>query len=308
MSKIFDLENRIPVESAADFEKYPNYVTGIDGISVKPKEIIEPYFIKEWAPCGLKGAHRHQRGFMVLNDDGTTTNCGKDCGKRHLGEEWDLLTRAFSTKRKRETQLRNLAAFQAAIPNIKEQIKEVREAPFGAIWLHKALQKFNTEFPNELRVAMRSRAQRNEREVFEDRTLSPTEIDQRAEMRGISREKVERYDRLKVGQIAGLQVFANDIRELLVENIERPLTEIASVRVFDSLPSKKLRELNDFGQQFQRLFNSAKDLVIAGQKFFDGSNLTLFSKIVSNSNERRQLLRAKWSAETHLYFCPAEHK
>ncbi|MEN8261216.1 MAG: hypothetical protein ABFS02_11630 [Pseudomonadota bacterium] len=153
---VFQIEEKITLRTWDDILNRPGYQSPVAPRKFGFLRIASVYSFKEQsARCGVSDCRQvHSRGFLVITSDEKETNLCEACGQRLLditlnNSKHDLQNLAHM----REQQIRlNEVLEQSDV--IKGRVKELKQSPKGANWLHQVLTMFRKTYPTDLLAAL----------------------------------------------------------------------------------------------------------------------------------------------------------
>ena len=96
-------------EHADDFRNRAAWRDEVDVVATAPERIVGWYSFPQmyYVQCGLASCRRsHGLGFLVLLADGTETNIGGHCGRKHVEKAvWSNIFKTFTATQKTQSQL-----------------------------------------------------------------------------------------------------------------------------------------------------------------------------------------------------------
>lgn len=105
----------IEVSDWSDVTARTNFSSDVDLKDKHLHKIIGSYELKEKRTCGLTSCRTpHNKGFIVITDDGVETNIGGDCGFKYFNIKFNNLTQEF---------IRNLTHEQRKIALVKAKAR-----------------------------------------------------------------------------------------------------------------------------------------------------------------------------------------
>lgn len=86
----------IEVEDWKEIAARPNFSSDVNLKDKHLYKIIGSYKLKDKRTCGITSCHTpHNKGFIVVTDDGIETNIGNDCGFKYFNVKFNELTQEF---------------------------------------------------------------------------------------------------------------------------------------------------------------------------------------------------------------------
>lgn len=255
---IFHIEEKITLNTWDDITNRPDYKSPVEPNKSHYIRIIALYSFKEPdAQCSASDCLKaHSQGFLVITSDDKETNICEACGQRFFGVTFKDQNKALQEQEPIRKQQIRVNEILNQSDEIKNRIKELKQVPYGANWLYLSLTNFRMAYPSELLFALKALAANKE-----DNAILSTLIENNDSS---CIEQVE--------QLEGLDIFAADIRDVLIENILKPLIQLE--KCAENPGSKQsltvyCRWAEDLDNQFAR----AEHLIKEGQAFFKSKNL-----------------------------------
>lgn len=283
----------IRVENWADIEARPGFTKDLDPKAHELASIIGRYAFSDRIRCGLSNCHTpHAKGYIVSTKDGRETNIGKDCGRNYFGVDFETLTRQFDQDITDKENRDRLWSFTFRIEDLKQQVRSMRAEDRGADWVFhtsRPLVEARRAIPNELvrRIASMIRTRQNL--ITIDREATEDEVREMEAKRG-RRLPRPQYIEEPVAQIEGMEALypENDLRQLLVLNIEQELQAFEELKV-DNLSSEALRRWNKWINTLDPALEQAKMSIEAGRRLLRRENLQPLQQLLRDREQTERL-------------------
>lgn len=291
----------IRVASWDDVLGIPGFVDGVDPKTQSLKSIIGRYIFPDLRACGLASCRTpHGRGFIVDIGGGNVTNIGKDCGERHFGVDFELLSREFTRLDRNASRRERICEFQAQIPQLRVKIDRLRNDDRGD-WVFKTARLFrSSECPTPIRNQITRMVQARDNQLLAERMETQAEADARDAMNpslldddGDERTTIRR--RLVseiVGIVEGVSIFYPelDIRALLIIDVLPRLKTIEELSPTELSDRELLDHVKWIGAVDEKL-SSAERAIREGRKFLDRDNLAQFRSLLHSSEDVDSFVR-----------------
>ncbi len=295
----------VRVKSWDEVLTLPGFKANIDYKATKLTGIIGQYIFAERMPCGLASCRTpHGRGFIVTVEGGDVTNIGKDCGKTHFGVDFVTMSRTFSRDAANAQRREDLTTFQAAIPELRARIEDLRNAKQGD-WVFKTSQLFrsSTLCPKIVRETLAAMARERDARLMKKRLETESEAAAREALSGrrdIQSDDDEQEDRRpfreymeeQIALIDGLPILyaEHDLRNLLIVDVLPRLRIIESLTV-TGLSDAQLRDHARWIATKDEKLGRAERAIGEGIKFLRRPNLSPFMQLLDHASDRQALSR-----------------
>ena len=276
---IFQIEEKITLNTWDDITNRPYYISPVEPKKSHYIRITAVYSFKEQsAQCSVSDCLKaHSQGFLVITSNDKETNLCEDCGRRFFGVTFKDQKKALQEQGPIRKQQIRLNAILNQSDEIKSRIKELKQAPYGANWLYLSLTNFRMAYPSELLSALKELAANKEDNAILSALIENNDSS--------CIEQVE--------QLQGLGIFATDIREVLIENVLKPLKQLEE---YAANPGSK-RSLAAYCRWAEGLddqFARAEQLVEEGHAFFNRENLERLKSIPLPEKSARLTRSIHW--------------
>lgn len=296
------------IKDVTDFVGMPGFSNSIHPEGQIVKSILGTYEFKDRIPCGLANCQQpHNRGYLVQFEHGSKTNIGKDCGKRMFGTDFESMRKKFDQDLKDTESREILNSHINLIANYEDRLDKLLSGKYGAKWVNEQITALtnNSKCP-KLIVAFLNRQKRNPTgALMKSYEASKNEIEDIEVIKGITIKERPYYLEKQVGVIEHVSVITDDnnLRTLLIQNVQNTIAKLGSVNPDTLLPTK-VRELNKLAYMINpsldkaekvleqaRLFLATKNISKLQYLCQDKDELLLFNRLV-DSFEKRSVLHA----------------
>lgn len=281
----------VRIESWDDILERPDYMKDVDPKSIELETIIGSYMFSEPVPCGLSTCHQpHNKGYLVStkNNKGVT-NIGNVCGKNHFSVDFQTLRNKFNKDVRIKAQKEALQAFTSRIPGYEEQITELRDAKYGADWVHKfikALKTPNLGVPEKIRRELDRMVRTGSNQVTAQREATEKEVDAQE---GILGKKLERpyYIEEQIGILDGILALREDynLRKILVEDVQPGIDRIAGMDI-ETASEHQLGMESKWAGELDSKLERAESAVANGRRLLRKQNLLQLMKLLDDSQDK----------------------
>lgn len=286
----------VRIESWDDILCRPGFTANLDPKSIKLKSIIGSYTLPVEIPCGLSTCHQpHLHGFLVTAQDGTETNIGHRCGKKHFSVEFLQLKRAYTKDFNAKLRREHLWSIKNRLPAIQIELAELKTAPFGATWIHNKISQLlgnSGNLPSAITNAVREAVRSGNGALLIQRKLSFEErerISAATEISGLERQtRQASFTEEIVGQLEGFAALSreNSLRTVLQEKLI-PFIAAVETADIDSLHPKELNALYREGSDFDPLMDRLRSAIIQGTKLLTRGNINQLQQFAIRPHDRR---------------------
>jgi len=279
---VVKLEDHLTFETWEDIFNRPEFQASVDTQKLHSFKVKGIYAFDEDALCGANGCQKkHNRGFLIAYAGSKETNLCNKCSQQLLGTSYSEQEQLFQDKGNLKQQQRQLETFLEQSDNIKDRVKKLKQAPYGANWLYQSLAGFRKAYPMELLSILAELASNNKDNSFID---ALTEGDDTA-------------SQLKeIEQLQGLGIFNTDIKEALIGNILKPLKELEAIITNpDSIGS--LSRFCNWADKIENHFAEAETLVDEGRLFFSAENMQRFKSIPLSEKSTKLIRTLRWNCD-----------
>ena len=280
----------VTVKDWSDILDRPGFTSSLDPGQHTLKAILGRYVIQERVRCGLSNCHTpHAKGYVVSTASGLETNIGQDCGRIYFGVDFETMTKKFERDLTEKENRDKLFGFSFRFDEIKRQITELRTQERGANWVHKhtrSLLEAGRSCPAGVVRSIGSMAKMRNSMLVRPREATDKEIEQLEGMQG-RRLSRPHYIEEPLAEIVGLEALfpENDVRQLLVMNIEQPLKEFEKADI-DVLGFEALRSWARWVGTVEPTLERAADAIAHGRRLLRPENLESFAQLLTDKNDQ----------------------
>ena len=167
---------------------------------------------------------------------------------------------------------------------IKERVKELKEMPRGANWLYQSLNNFQKASPADLLSALKElQAEKEESSILES-LIENNASDQQLE---------------DVEQLEGLDIFTGDIRQLLIEQVLKPLQALES-KAKQAGSQQAISVPVDWTEQVDQNLGAAEKLIADARVFFTEENINRLKSIPLDDKAARTVRALRWDRDKEM--------
>ncbi len=280
---LFHIEEKITLKTWGDIANRPRYKSSVEAETNPCIRVAAVYAFKEpSARCGVNDCLKaHRQGFLAITSDERETNLCETCGQRLMGVAFEDQKKTLQNRaRDREQRIRLNTLLQQS-DAIKNRVRELKKAPYGANWLYRSLTNFRKTYPADLLAALSELATRKN-----GNAILSVLVEKNADQAGLA----------QVEQLQGLGIFATDIREALIGNILKPLIQLEEdAENPGSNPS--LAAYCRWADNLDDQFACAEYLVKAGRAFFNTGNFERLKSIPLSQKSARRVRALRWNSD-----------
>jgi hypothetical protein len=276
----FEIEDHVKPESLKDIVNRPAYQATVDARKFRSYRVIGLYdFEGQDASCGASACQRnHNRGFLVVYSSDKETNLCEQCGQRLIGTSCIEQEQVFGNQETLRQQQIRLNAFLEKNENLKNQVKELKLAPYGANWLYRSLNGFKKTYPTELLAVLTELANSKE---------------DNAALNALAENDITA---IQLEQLEGLGIFNADIKETLIGNILKPLKEL-EVIIESPEPIRSLARFCTWANKVDDHIALAETLVDEGRLFFTSANMERLKTIPLSEKNTKLTRSIRWNCD-----------
>jgi len=292
----FYTEEKITINTLTDITGRPKYQDSVRPLKPLFRFVLAAYsFPRKIACCSVSNCYQnHKKGYLVRTKDGGDCSLCESCAKRFMDPS--ALKPAKATRSRTSTGTSTAPrtrapAVQAATrqitletyitesANIKQRVQQLKQMPKGANWLYQSLSQFQKACPPELLSALKElQAKKEESAVFES-LIENDASDQQLQ---------------DIEQLEGLDVFTSDIRQLLIERVLKPLTEL-DAKAKEGVQSVAIPV--DWIDQVEQNFVAAETLIAEAQIFFTDDNIKRLHSIPLEDKAAKAFRSFRWDCD-----------
>ena len=291
----FYTEDRISIKALEDIVNRPHYVDSLPPRKSLFRYVLAAYsFPRKIACCGVSDCYQnHKKGYLVRTAKGGECSICDRCAKRFMdpaalippkasrsrsGATSSTRTRSSTAQPAAAVRQMALNTFVSESARIKERVKELKQMSRGANWLYQSQSNFQKACPQQLLSALQElQAGKEESSVFE-RLIENNASDKQLQ---------------DVEQLEGLGIFTDDIRQLLIERVLTPLTQLDE-KAKQSGSAGTIGIPVDWTDQVEHNLVAAANLIAEAQVFFTEENIKRL-KSIPLADKAAQAVRAlRW--------------
>jgi len=279
----FKLEDHAKLETWDDIVNRPTYQTSVDIQKKRSFRVKALYAFKEQiARCSANCCQKnHNRGFLVSYSGEKETNLCEECGRQLLGTSYEEQEKLFLNQETLTEQKIQLNTFLEQSENIKNRLKELKQAPYGANWLYRSLNGFRQAYPEELLAALTELANNGQGNAV---------------LNALAENDAATSQLEQVEQIQGLGIFNADIKETIIGNILKPLKELEAITESPE-PKPSLARFCKWADRVDDHFALAETLVNEGRLFFKAENVDRLKSIPLSEKSTRLTRSLRWDCD-----------
>ncbi len=276
-------QERVTISSLEDIVNRPNYQASIPPRRSLFRYVVAAYsFPRKIACCSVSNCYQnHKKGYLVHTAEGHESNICETCAQRYMNPE--ALTPPKATRSRASASIKastgskgprttakpelvcqiDLATFTEQSARIKARVKELKLMHKGANWVFQSLSQLQKIYPAELITALHQLEQDKEDNGIFEQLIENNASDQQLQ---------------DVETLTGLGVFRDDIRQLLIEQILKPLAELdakatkAAAKNSTSIPY-------NWTEQVETSIAAAEALIEEARQFFTDENINKLKSI-----------------------------
>lgn len=271
-----DGKTLVSIESWEGLTERPGFRKVVEAQEGDLDDIIGYYDLRPLGQCGLKGCrHWHYRGLLVVLKDGTETNVGNVCGRRHFGVAWtdmkDRLIVALNAQRHRE----HITTTQALVPSLIDRLKRLREGKLQAAECYEKMHSRMTRlFDDDTAKALRLMAKTGDGKVTREIKVSREE-------RQLTVGKLERDYRQEVVYIIPGIKGATSYLKLAPRRFADLIQELHEFRQLDAdtLCDKELKAHHRWANRIESRISDLEDVLTDCQRFLVRTNIQEINRL-----------------------------
>ncbi|MEH6625996.1 MAG: hypothetical protein V7739_06115 [Motiliproteus sp.] len=292
----FYTKDNISIRTLEDIVNRPHFEA-----TVLPRKSLFRYVLAAYslprkiASCSVSDCYQnHKKGYLVRVDKESECSICEACAKRFMDPSalkppkvsrsrtgGSSATRTASSTTPALTRDMDLDTFINESTQIKQRVKELKQANQGANWLFQSLSQFQKAYPLELVNALQElQASKDNSSIFE-RLIENNASDQQLQ---------------DVEQLQGLGIFCADIRQLLIENVLKPLTKLDE-KAKKAEPEGSIRIAVDWAEQIERNLVMAENLIAEAQLFFCDDNIKRLQSVPLSETAAKKVRSLDWNCD-----------
>jgi hypothetical protein len=278
MSKLIDFDAVATIRSLADIQVLPGYVATIDASTAKPQDILDEYHFRELVKCGIEDCRQpHFHGLVILTIAGDLTNIGHDCGRKHFGDEFEVLRNRRTAEFRQERELAYLIHRHAVATRIKARLERPGERGATISWMCDSLREFERILPQEVMRRILNQARLNDPRITLIVERSEDEIQNQLAINPSAKRGQLRYASVLLGSLKGMRCLFPDPRlELFRLNVQ--IDALLGAGDLATLSYKERSALAKQTHDMESRYEQLQDALLAAQDFFSSDTLDLLKR------------------------------
>lgn len=273
-------------QSWEEIESIPGYLRGLSPSEHKLKSVIGSYNLKD-IHCGLTCNQLHDKGYIVVTENGTVTNIGHVCGRNYFGTDFATFTNQYNRDVTAQNNRDLLFTFDLQIEELEQEIKNLRESKYGVDWIYKTSKILisKNDCPIEIVRTLEAMIKARSSILKKTREVSENEI-QRIEVATGRKIKRPYIVEEVISNISGIEILYEEknLRRLVVIELEEKIKSFKSMRI-DELTYAELSKQAKWVHSIEFIKEEIKDAMNAGVLFLNVENLRPLLQILSNKND-----------------------
>jgi hypothetical protein len=279
----FELEDHIKFETWEDIVKRPSHQASVDSWKFRSCRVKGLYAFKEQdASCGASACQKkHSRGFVVVYSGEKETNLCEECGQQLIGTSYKEQEQVLCDQEALRQQKIRLNTFFEQNEDLKDRVRELKLAPYGANWLYRSLSGFEKAYPAELLAVL---------------TELANNMEDNAALDALAENDITEFQLEQIEQLEGLGIFNADIKETLIGNILKPLKEL-EVIIESPESIRSLARFCIWADKVEDHFALAETLVDEGRLFFKVANMERLKSIPLSKKNTNLTHSLRWNCD-----------
>ncbi len=279
----FTIEKTLTPGCVEDITSSPHYLAELDLKKSLLTLIVAVYaFSEQSIQCSIKGCSKnHNKGHLAITSNEAEVCLCEECGTKYFATTFEQQERKCATQDRHRDQKIRLNKILEQEEAIKERIKTIKQAPYGANWLYRSLENFRKGYPADLLAALQTLASNKDDNEIVDKLL----------------ETESESVIAQIEQLQGLAIFATDIREALIGDILKPLKRLIDIAQ-DPTSHPSLTAFCKWADKLEDHFAQAELLVEQGHIFFTNENLKQLNSIPVSEKSAKRIKSLRWDCET----------
>lgn len=234
--------------------------------------------------CGIQGCRTpHMHGYLVLTTDGLETNVGNVCGKKHLGDNFNIKRAGFKRK---QSELRNLyviSELKKKVSLIRPLLDELLSRSTYIVKLKMVLNQESSELVKHITERAKLAKPAVERAV--PMTIAEAKRQYSMEVDEDENGKTEQFEKwlarrapkkiVTAATLRGLLFWRFDLHQAFRQDV---LSFVSALDKFSDedlamLTAPQQRKFTKWGQGLDRKISDVAEIVRAGEEFFTFENV-----------------------------------
>lgn len=281
------------IKSAADIQKIHGYRFDIDPTREPLKKILQHYHVTPTIQCGLSGCHSwHNEGYLVELENGSLTNVGHICGAG-FGDKFEVERIHYTDAILKPQLLRAERTVRDGKIRLESMQKQIDALADTATRLSDRKSEFRKRFPDASKNLDR-RASGGNSMVMDSIERTRGEIEAILAANPHQNREGLRFRDVEKGRIAGLQLFAFNIREKISQELVSKAQEVIALDIdAQKLKAEVLFSWEAWIDGFNGRFEDAMNFVNKAEGFFSEENYRLIALFPLPSKESFMLKQLK---------------
>lgn len=281
----------VRIESWEEVISRPGFVADLDPSTVELKAMIGSYLFKDHVKCGLSSCHQpHGRGYLVTTIDGSETNIGKDCGKKHFDVDFETMRNAYERDLRNKERREQLENFITQAPTFLQKVEGLHVGPLGADALYAHLQVLTNRgrgVPDTIVDRLQKMAKSRNGSITVQRQANEQEIENLEAIQGVKLKRPH-YIEEDIGYLSGIAVLypENNLRNLLVVDLQTGIKRIQSLQV-DSLGEYELRLHSQWASEIDSKFNTVRQTIREARALLSPANVSKLELAIEKKEDKQ---------------------
>lgn len=278
------------LERWEEVESLPGFRRCIDPKSENLKDIIGAYAFRDPVNCGLSTCRTpHNKGYVVVTNDGVVTNIGNVCGVRNFGVEFTDKTRLYRQLTRDHRNREAISNTQDRLQELQRRTNELIDGASAGKWL--ARQRRLDGLPQRIAFQLREMARLGNGTLTRPRVATKKEREDLQEITGQPVADPHYIDE-PIGNIRGIQALApkNDPRKLITINLKMLLEDVQQANP-DEMRSSDLKTMAKQCGEVDARLQKAEKAIELGRRLFSDSNLSLLLHLAESPSETKLIRR-----------------
>lgn len=280
----------VDVKNWEEVTSLVGFVSNLDPSKYTLDSVIGRYIEHDKVNCGLSNCHTaHIKGFIIKTKEGLLTNIGKDCGKNHLGVDFETMSRKLVRDISIRDMKERLATYTFQLEEIEGTLKRIRHQDKGADWVYlksTPLITPNRGCPETVVRKLKAMIKNSSASLTLEREATAEEINLRETAMGKMVNKPFFVEDL-IAEILGLEALhsENSLKNILVNDIEENLKAFNTKNI-DKLDYKELSYWTKWFDELDNKFSKSEKIVKFGIELLTKNNLGPFNKILDTGEQK----------------------
>jgi len=261
----------VEIKEWSDILEEPGFEGQVDHKQIKLKQIIGKYSLPEKHPCGLKSCRTpHNRGYLVLAENGVKTNVGNICGKGIFGVEFQQLQDIFNRDMNAQRYREDLTAAKNQLGLLEQRVRVLSDGDNKGDWCYKKMHSQLTRlFPEFIEKKLIARAKRSDAIISSELAMTEEEKELAMETGGKSEFKTETL--CVIGGIGSVITYKK-LKTILDVRLGTDVEAFKEVDISQS-DYKTLQHWHRWHNKTDRWLREANDIIDDCNRFLLQSNI-----------------------------------